>query len=96
MTLTEVTEKVIQKADGQPDLGNTIKFQFEEGCVHIDGNNGNTITNEDGEADATIKVSLEDFGSLLSGDLNAMGAFMSGKLKIDGDMGVAMKLQKLF
>jgi len=96
MTLTEVTEKVNEKASGQPDLGNTIKFQFEEGFIHIDGNNGNVITNEDGEADATVKVSLEDFNALLTGDLNPMGAFMSGKIKIDGDMGVAMKLQSLF
>ncbi|NLA04878.1 MAG: SCP2 sterol-binding domain-containing protein, partial [Firmicutes bacterium] len=37
----------------------------------------------------------DDFGSLLDGKLNATSAFMAGKLKVKGDMGLAMKLQSL-
>lgn len=97
MTVQEVTEKIVKRAEGQDAIGNSIKFQFDEGVVHIDGKGeGNEITNDDKDADATVKVSLDDLNSLLTGDLNPMGAFMSGKIKIDGDMGVAMKLQKLF
>ena len=39
---------------------------------------------------------MDDFQALISGNLNPMSAFMSGKIKVDGDMGVAMKLQSLF
>jgi putative sterol carrier protein len=49
-----------------------------------------------GDADATISASEETFGQIASGDLNATTAYMTGKLKIKGDMGAAMKLQKLF
>jgi putative sterol carrier protein len=48
------------------------------------------------DADCTVNVSLEDFKQLLSGDLNPMAAVMSGKVRINGDMGVAMKLPAIF
>jgi len=97
MNIQEVTDLVTKKAAEQDPLGKTVKFQFEEGLLHLDGSgDSNVICNEDKDADATVKVSLEDFSNLLSGDLNPMTAFMSGKIKVDGDMSVAMKLQKLF
>jgi len=43
-----------------------------------------------------MEIALEDAFGLLSGDLNPMMAFMSGKLKIKGDMGVAMKIAQSF
>ncbi len=49
-----------------------------------------------GEADTTIAASEEDFMKIVSGEQNPTAAYMSGKLKIKGDMGAAMKLQKLF
>jgi len=97
MNIQEVTDLVTKKAAEQAPLGKTVKFQFEEGLLHLDGSgDSNVICNEDKDADATVKVSLEDFSNLLTGDLNPMTAFMSGKIKVDGDMSVAMKLQKLF
>ena len=45
---------------------------------------------------ATISASEETFEQIASGDQNAITAYMTGKLKIKGDMGAAMKLQKLF
>ena len=44
----------------------------------------------------TLTTSQEDFEKIASGDMNPTSAYMSGKLKIKGDMGAAMKLQKLF
>ena len=41
-------------------------------------------------------ISLEDFSDMLAGDLNPMGAFMSGKMKVKGDPSIALKLQSLF
>ncbi|MEL7427648.1 MAG: SCP2 sterol-binding domain-containing protein, partial [Bacteroidota bacterium] len=49
----------------------------------------------DEDADCVISMTPEDFMALVSGDLNPMMAMMTGKVKIKGDMGVAMKLQSL-
>jgi putative sterol carrier protein len=49
-----------------------------------------------GDADATISASAETFDKIVAGDQNPTTAYMTGKLKIKGDMGAAMKLQKLF
>ena len=46
----------------------------------------------DDETDVTLTADAETLKSILSGDLNATAAFMSGKLSVDGDMGTAMKL----
>ena len=52
-----------------------------------------SASNED--ADCLIIVSPENFMALVKGELNPMMAMMTGKVKIKGDMGVAMKLQSL-
>jgi putative sterol carrier protein len=49
-----------------------------------------------GDADATIATNAETFEKIVSGEQNPTTAYMTGKLKIKGDMGAAMKLQKLF
>jgi putative sterol carrier protein len=55
-----------------------------------------SVREGDGEADCTISTSEDNFQRILSGEQNATSAYMTGKLKIKGDMGAAMKLQKLF
>ena len=55
-----------------------------------------TVRDGEGEADCTISTTEENFQKILSGEQNATSAYMTGKLKIKGDMGAAMKLQKLF
>jgi putative sterol carrier protein len=55
-----------------------------------------TVTEGGGEADTTISTSGETFEKIASGDQNPTTAYMTGKLKVKGDMGAAMKLQKLF
>jgi len=63
----------------------------------IDGTGAtNQIAINDADADCTVSLSLTDFVSLTKGELNAMNAVMSGRIKIEGDMNVAMKLQTLF
>jgi putative sterol carrier protein len=54
------------------------------------------VTEGEGEADTTISTTEENFLAITRGELNPTTAYMTGKLKIKGDMGAAMKLQKLF
>jgi acyl-CoA dehydrogenase len=96
-SLEQIIDGIRIKASHAPVLGKTLKFDFGEEQLYIDGSKDeNTVSQSNDDADCTIQVSQEDFQRLVSGDLNPMGAVMSGKIKIDGDMGVAMKLQTLF
>jgi putative sterol carrier protein len=77
-------------------FGNTVKFSTDQGVVYIDGNaNPPAISNDDKDADCTLKMDFSDFSDLIDRKLDGMTAFMTGKLKIEGDMGVAMKLQSI-
>ncbi len=68
----------------------TAKFDIEgEGCVMMDSDGAHA---GDEPADVTMSADEETFRGILEGDTNPTAAFMSGKLKIDGDMGMAMKL----
>ncbi len=87
-----VNEAVVvlnEKMAGE-NIGGTAKFEIEgEGCVMIDDNGARA---GDEEADVTLSADVETFQGIMSGDTNATAAFMSGTLKLDGDMGLAMKL----
>lgn len=100
MTLANVTQTVTQKmAHATDSIGATVKFIFTggEGVIHLDGTiHPGAVSNEDKPADCTVEVELSDFNSMLSGELNPMSAFMGGKMRIDGDMSVAMKLSSIF
>ncbi len=76
-------------------LGGTLKFDFGDvGSVLIDGKSvPNTVTDGEGKsADCTISVSLETFEKMAKGELDGTSAFMQGKLRVAGDMGLAMKV----
>jgi putative sterol carrier protein len=76
-------------------LGGTLKFDFgADGSVLVDGKSTpNTVGDGEGKnADCTISVSLSDFEKMVKGDLDGTSAFMQGKLRVAGDMGLAMKL----
>lgn len=96
MDLAEVTTKVQSALGAGSGFSNTVKFDFGSvGKLFIDGG-ASKVTNEDKAADATVQVDFEDFKNIAAGKLDPMMAFMSGKLKVLGDMSVAMKLQTLF
>lgn len=60
------------------------------------GNTGNFLSTEaNPDANCTISVSGEDWAAIVKGEMDAMTAFMSGKVKVDGDLSQAMKLPKL-
>ena len=96
MTLAELTAKMKEGASKKSAFGNTVKFATDQGVVYIDGNaNLPAISNDDKAADCTLNMAFSDFDDMINGKLDGMTAFMTGKLKIEGDMGVAMKLQSI-
>ena len=70
----------------------SAKFVIDgEGAIVVDGAGVRAGGDED-EADVTMTADADTFQDILSGDLNPTAAFMGGRLKVDGDMGTAMKL----
>jgi putative sterol carrier protein len=97
MSLESVTETIKGRVGDDAGLGATLKFDMGDvGVIFIDGTSRpNTVSNDNKDADCTIGLSLADLESMMAGDLAPTTAFMAGKLKVDGDMGVAMKLQTI-
>jgi putative sterol carrier protein len=80
--------------------GMTASYKFDidgSGSWLVDVDDGKvTVTEDGGDADCTISTSSETFLKIANREQNPTAAYMSGKLKVKGDMGQAMKLQKLF
>ena len=74
-----------------------IKFEFSDGYVLIDDTTSPpTISNDNNDADCIIEINNENFSKILNKKMSSMSAFMTGKMKIKGEMGIAMKLSSLF
>jgi putative sterol carrier protein len=91
MTKQELAAKMQEAGAWLP--GKRVKLDFGgDGTIMLDGA-ANQVSEEDGDADTTIKVSWDDWQAMAAGQLDGMTAFMTGKLKVEGDMGNAMQLQ---
>ena len=90
------------RADPAKTAGMTNSYVFDidgAGQWKVDVYDGKVAVTEGdagGDADAVISASEETFEKIVAGEQNPTSAYMTGKLKIKGDMGAAMKLQKLF
>ena len=92
MTKSEMAAKLKDAGAWLPGKIVKIAFGGDEGVVLLDGQ-AQDVTETDGPADTTIKVSWADWEAMSSGQLDGMTAFMQGKLKVEGDMSNAMQLQ---
>lgn len=92
MSMDAIVEKIKASAEGS-GFDRSVKFDCgEDGVLVINGTN---VSTEDQETECTISLSKEDFDAMIAGDLDPTSAFMQGKLKIDGDMSVAMALSQI-
>lgn len=90
----EIRSEVAQRLGADSGLNATLKLDFNgAGIVYVDGRaTPNAVTGEDRPADCTIRVSLADFRAMTEGRLDGTTAFMMGRLKVEGNMSIAMKL----
>jgi len=96
----EFFETLESRVDASKTAGMNNSYLFDidgAGKWKVDVQDGSVKVTPDAEdADVTITTSEETFEKITSGEQNATSAYMTGKLKVKGDMGAAMKLQKLF
>lgn len=97
MDLQACTEALRAKVGDASGLNATLKFDCgDDGIVFVDGKSiPNSVSNDDKDADCTVGISLDNLTAMLEGDLEPATAFMTGKLKVGGDMSVALKLQRI-
>lgn len=92
MGLDTIADKIREKVS-ESGFDKSVKFDLgSDGVIVVDGQN---VSTQDAGADCTITLSKDDFEELIAGELNPTMAFMSGKLKVDGDMAVAMQLSQV-
>lgn len=102
-TITEISQMMVDGFIPEKAQGTNAVIQFSlsgdnggEFWVHI---NDGTVTTGEGTHDApnmTLKADADDWVKVSTGEMNAMQAFMTGKIKIQGDMSLAMKMQSMF
>ena len=99
-TVQEFFNTLPERADASKTAGMTNSYLFDiegAGQWKVDVDDGSvTVAEGGGDADVTISTSQETFERIIAGEQNPTSAYMTGKLKVKGDMGAAMKLQKLF
>ena len=95
--MTQIVEDAVNALEekiSNNSFDGTAKFEIEgEGSIVI---SKNKVYSSDEETDVTFKASVEVFQEIFNGELDPTSAFMTGKLKIDGDMGTAMRLANVF
>jgi putative sterol carrier protein len=96
----EFFETLETRVDPAKAAGLNASYRFDidgAGSWLVEVDDGKVSVSENGgDADTIISTSAETFMKIAGGEQNPTSAYMSGKLKVSGDMGQAMKLQKLF
>ena len=99
-SVREFFESIEGRLDPSKTAGVTASYRFDiagAGRWYIDVDEGKmTVTESEADADCVIQASEEHFAKIIRGEANPMTAYMTGKLKVKGDVGLALKLKELF
>ena len=97
MLLDDVTEKIAMKLSRGTPINARVKFDFgADGRIFVDTTESPPrISHDDEDADTTLACSLDTFVKLMDGTQDPNIAFLMGKLKVQGSMGIAMKLNAM-
>ena len=98
MNVVQLTERVRTAVGAESGLDATIKFNFgDQGVIYIDGKSmPNAVTNDDRDSQIVISFTPETLTRILDKQLNPKIALMTGKMKLRGDLRIAMRLDKVF
>ncbi len=96
--LDRLTARVREIVDCEDAFGFRVKLVVKGlGCILVDGTNYPiAVSNADDVAAATLKLNGDDLSQLLDGGLSPLTAFMRGRIQVEGDLGKAMQLSRLF
>ena len=91
--MDNLVEIITQNAEGKDlsILGGTVKLIVDEQTVFVTPEGD--VSASDEEADCTMTIDSETMQSIMNGETSGQAAFMTGKLKVSGDMGIALKTQ---
>lgn len=97
MSLETATDQIRAQLPQLGALGYKVKFAVDDaGVVFVDASRTpTTLSNDDGEADCTIRLSEDRLAQLIDGRLSPTLAYTLGQIKVEGSLGVAMKLASL-
>jgi putative sterol carrier protein len=98
MNVSQLTDRVRSAVGAESGLDATIKFNFgDDGVIYIDGKSKpNAVTNENRDSQIVISFTPETLTRILDKQLNPKVALMTGKMKLRGDLRIAMRLDKVF
>ncbi len=96
--LDRLTSRVRELVDREDAFGFCVRLDIVDiGSIYVDGEQYPiTVSNDDGDAAAVLRLSGRDLQELLDGRLSPLMAYMVGRLKVEGDLGKAMQLSRLF
>ena len=97
MSLQTATEQIRAQLPQLAALGYRVKFAINDtGVVFVDATaSPPVLSNHDAEADCTIRLSEDRLVQLIDGRLSPTLAYTLGQIKVEGSLGVAMKLASL-
>lgn len=95
-SIDELVATLTERVAAIKPFGKKIKFSLDGNIIYIDGTaTPPSVSRDDVAADATITATLENFSKIMNKEINPQMAFMSGKIKVQGDMMATLALQKI-
>lgn len=97
MTFEEIVQAIQSRVEKAQDLRGSVKFVLDgTQAIHVDASQQPPVlTTEDKPADCIIRIASDTFAEILQGKASAMTAFLFGKIKVEGNTGLAMAVSRL-